>query len=240
MTPGWTLITGAARGLGASICRRLVGAGHSVLIHYRTSRPDETVKACRGKEGHVESIQGDLSDRQGIESFIERLYSQYRLNALVNNVGIYEMGSLLTATVDSWFTTFFPNLFAPAWLSQAFVKQLEGRSGAIVNVGTAGLTGARMIRQAPLYTLSKWALWGFTRTLAQELASSNVRVNMISPGQLEGSRDLKPQGHLRAEDLPMRRAGTRAEVAEWVAFLLSPAAEYVTGQNIEISGGYAL
>jgi NAD(P)-dependent dehydrogenase (short-subunit alcohol dehydrogenase family) len=236
----WVLVTGGAVGLGAAICDSLAQERHKVLVHYRTSSPQPVLTACRTAGVEAEAIWGDLGDLEGMQRFLQSLPTTLPLTGLVNNVGPYFCGSLQSASADLWQRALFTNFLAPVLLAREVVARVQSHPASIVNIGVAGLNSGKTIRHCPVYSLCKSSLWSFTHALAQEVASQQIRVNMVSPGQMEGSVDLQPTGHLDPAKLPMKRAAHFQEVAGVVAFLISAQASYITGQNIEISGGYAL
>jgi 3-oxoacyl-[acyl-carrier protein] reductase len=179
----------------------------------------EVVAPARGEE--LEACQRDLS-------------------LLINNVGPYQIGPLLKCDLEHWRELFESNLFLPATLTQAAAPALIANRGSIINIGVAGLFTQRVDLTSPLYRLTKQALWGATRTWARELAPHGVRVNMVSPGQLEDSEDLGPNAPRGRVELPMGTPVRYAEVVDVVMHLLDPATPSVTGQNIEVAGGYAI
>lgn len=216
MSEGWTLVTGGAVRLGSAICDELEAAGHRILAHTRNT-------PVKGRE----SLAGDFSTPDTLREFLRRL-EEYEVHYLVNNVGNYETDSALASPVQTWMNLFQVNFFAPLALIQACRPHLK----AVVNIGTAGLTHFSGETYASPYHMSKHSLYGLTLSLAKELASEKVRVNMVSPGVLENSVD---KGRKK---IPLGRFGKTREVARAVRFLIEQ--EYVTGQNIEVAGGYKL
>lgn len=235
----WVLVTGAALGVGAEVCRTLAAKGWDIVIHYRYSREEaESVAALCRKEGvQAELVQGDFSSVSQTEAFISEYRTRFsdETHALVNNVGAYLVASALETTSEQWLSLFQSNFFAPVFLTQSLIPSLQAHRGSIVNLGISGLHKVRTDIAATAYCLTKLSLLGYTRSLARELASTGVRVNMVSPGQLANTVDL-------TEDLrlPMGRLGTLEEVARAIAFFIDPASSYITGQNLEVAGGYAL
>lgn len=235
----WTLVTGAAKRLGAEICGQLAAKGHSIVVHYNTSRieAESAVNGLRKMGVQAESIQGDFSTIPGTQDFIERYLERFpKTKFLVNNVGNYLVKKASETNSEEWLDLFQTNLNAPAAISNALLPSLIQEKGSIVNIGVSGLTSARADTYCPAYTSSKMGLLLLTKSLAKQLAPKHVRVNMVSPGLLENAVDMPKDLTI----VPMHRAGTLEEVAQVVCFLFEPENSYITGQNIEISGGLRL
>lgn len=235
----WTLVTGGAKRLGAELCVYLAERGLPVLVHYRKSaaEAEAVVKVCRKIGVEAESIQGDFSSLESIEDFVRRCRRQFpEIQNLINNVGNYLAKPLSDTTAAEWQDVFHTNLQAPFILSQAFISSLKQYQGNIVNIGMAGVGGMHADAKRGAYKIAKMGLLMLTRVLAKELAGDRIRVNMVSPGYLENAVDLPKD----ASVLPMLRPAGLEEVARVVWFLLEDKSNYITGQNIEVSGGVAL
>lgn len=235
----WTLVTGGAKRLGAEICLTLAKQGHALAIHYHTSEESahSLVKLCHEAGAQAECIQGDFSTPQSTNDFIKRYLLQFpNTKNVINNVGNYLIKSALSTSVDEWATLFQTNLYAPIAIINALISSITEYRGNIINLGVTGIQNIPSSTYSTAYTSSKLALWMLTRSLAAELASRSVRVNMVSPGYLDISVNMPSNVNL----LPMHRLGSCSEVARVVAFLLDPKSEYITGQNIEVAGGVGL
>lgn len=233
----WTLVTGGAKRLGAEICLGLAKKGYDVIVHYHTSAAEaaHVVEACRRSGVKAEKISGDFSSTASTERFAaECLHRFPDIANLINNVGSYQLETILQTSAVQWDTLFQTNLHAPFTLIKALAPSLIRAQGSIINIGVAGIGHVRSQAKAGPYGIAKAGLWMLTKTLARELAPEQVRVNMVSPGMLDISIDLD------AVALPMSRPGTTEEVTNAILFLLEPANRYITGQNIEVAGGYAL
>ncbi len=229
----WTLVTGGATRLGAEICQTLAKSGHNILVHYRTSVQDAevVVKKCREQNVSSKMIFGDFSTQEKISEFIKDVPN---VKNLINNVGNILIKSSIDTTIEEYVDLMSVNLFAPIQITGAFLPGIKESSGSIINIGVAGAGNIRADLKYSAYSMSKLALLHYTKTLAKELAPQNVRVNMVSPGELENSVTLKNS------KIPMMRAGSLKEVARVVDFLLKDESGYITGQNIEVAGGLAL
>lgn len=236
---GWVLVTGGAKRLGAEICRALAQQGHDIVVHYRASQQEalSVAQTCRSFGVAAEIVQGDLSSQAGVSDFLQRYLNDFSdTSHLVNNVGNYFTDSLQKTGVAQWHELFQVNVHAPFHLIHALLPGIKSVRGRIINIGTLGIH-ARGYRRSSAYMITKESLLALTRSLAVELASDGVAVNMVSPGQLDISVDYTPEA---AAALPMGRAGRVEEVARVVAFLLQPESGYITGQNIEVAGAYGL
>ncbi len=235
----WTLVTGGAKNLGAEICRTLAAQGHSIVVQYRYSESEAqaVAQSCRDLGVEAEIIQGDFSSIETTVLFIVNYLARFReTKYLVNNVGNYFIGTALQTPLLKWGELFQNNVHVPFALIQALAPSIKKNQGSIVNIGVAGLAHGRADIYTTGYSCAKEALCLLTKSLAKELAPAHVTVNMVSPGYLESSVDLPKD----VSALPMQRPGSLTETAQLVAYLLSPAASYITGQNIETAGGLRL
>ncbi len=230
------LVTGSAKGLGRAIALKFAGPDCFVCIHARTSEEAarETLKEvrCRGGDGKV--ILADISSRLGCEKLFAGVGGE--LDLLVNNVGIYAAGPLATLDVGLWDRLLRTNLDGTFHCCQLAIPRLR-RGGSIVNIGYVGVANLAGTCRTAAYSVTKTGILVLTRSLALELAPRGIRVNMVSPGQLENSVDAPG---ICPEKIPLGRLGTMDEVAEAVAWLAGREAAYVTGQNLDVAGGLML
>ncbi|NGX53690.1 MAG: 3-oxoacyl-[acyl-carrier-protein] reductase FabG [Chlamydiae bacterium] len=223
------LVTGGAKGLGAAMCTELAQRGHSLVIHYNQSQRAAEELA---EKWQAQTIHGDFSTPAGVEAFIENYRDRFpSTQGLVNNVGNYLIASASKTTDLAWRDLFQINFFTPQALIQALLPSLK----SVVNIGTAGLHSTKAESYATAYMATKAALWFLTRSLAKELAPEGVTVNMVSPGILETSIDIE-----KVSKVPMKRAASLKEAARLVGFLFEKESHYITGQNIEVAGGFKL
>ncbi len=230
---GWTLVTGGAKGIGAAICRTMATEGHPIVVHYNTSQKEalEVAEDCRSLGVRAEIMQGNFSTQEQVAEFLQNYLQAFSLtDCLVNNVGNYLVKSVQETSPEELSLLYQTNVFAPIMIAKALsVKE------SIVNLGVAGLNAERADTYSSAYSMTKSSMLQWTRSLAKELASASISVNMVSPGYVEGSVDLP-----ELSKLPMKRAVTKDEVARLVAFLLNKNNRAITGQNIEIAGGIRL
>jgi NAD(P)-dependent dehydrogenase (short-subunit alcohol dehydrogenase family) len=209
------------------------------LVHFSVQdfKTEFVVEECRKKGVDAEAIQGDFSSKEGIAGLIRQIEKQsFQVENLINNVGNFFTFSSLDTPVELWRDLFETNLHAPFTLIQALISSIKLHQGSIINIGTAGAMDFRADIKYTAYTITKKSLYLLTKSLARELAKDHVRVNMVSPGELDNSISLS-QG---ASSLPMQRPASLLEVVRTILFLLNKDSAYITGQNIEVAGGYAL
>lgn len=237
------LITGAARRIGAAIARRLQADGYDVALHYRGSAADvqglvEELEA--GRQGSTLVLQADLAVFDRLPELVAKTVGHFgRLDALVNNASAFYPTPVGGATPAQWEELFAVNARAPFFLAQAAAPHLRAARGAIVNI--ADIYAEKPRADLPVYAASKAALLAVSRGLAVSLGPE-VRVNAVSPGAIlwpDGGIDPALQETLLAQT-PLGRVGEPADIAATVAWLLSDAAAYVTGQTLHVDGGRAL
>lgn len=235
----WTLVTGGAQGLGKEICKRLMQEGHSLIIHYRTSK-DSALKLqeeCRlqGVEAHI--VHGDFSDLKNIKLFAHSIKElQVPIANIIHNVALYNTKKTLALKPLEFEQLLHTNILAPYIITEQLLPSIKKNKGNIISIGTAGINSAKAEVHAGAYMMTKRALFDLTRSMAKELVSDGVRVNMVSPGFLERSVD-QPGPNAK---LINNRVASPKEIVNAIIFLLSPDNDYITGQNIEVTGGFKL
>jgi NAD(P)-dependent dehydrogenase (short-subunit alcohol dehydrogenase family) len=241
---GMVLVTGGSRGIGAAIARRLAAAGHPVAVNY-TSSPDAAaavVDAIRAAGGTAHAVGGDVGDAAQIEPMFAAAEAALgKLGYLVNNAGISGTPARIDEQDPAALSRLFAiNVIGTILSTGAAVRRLStkhgGPGGAIVNIGsvaarTGGLTGI-----IP-YAATKGAIDTFTRGAANELAREGIRVNAVAPGLIKTDMMTAELEQSAGGSIPLGRLGQPEEIAEAVAYLLSPAAAYMTGSVMTVSGG---
>jgi NAD(P)-dependent dehydrogenase (short-subunit alcohol dehydrogenase family) len=234
------LLTGASRGIGHATVKRFSAAGWRVITCSRHAFPEN----CPWEMGPEDHIQVDLSDADNtVEAIaeIKRRLENGRLDALVNNAGISPKGEggsrLGTIETDlrDWQKVFQVNFFAPVMLARGLMDELKEAKGSVVNV--TSIAGSRVHPFAgAAYATSKAALAGLTREMAGDFGPHGIRVNAISPGEID-TAILSPGTDKIVAQIPMRRLGTPEEVAKAIYFLCTDQSSYVHGAEIHINGG---
>jgi 3alpha(or 20beta)-hydroxysteroid dehydrogenase len=227
------LITGGARGMGAADARMLVKEGAKVVIG---DILDDEGQALADELGDAARyIHLDVSSADDWTAAVDTALSSFgKLNVLVNNAGIVQVGPLKTLDVARWQKVLDVNLTGPMLGTKAVIgPMIEAGGGSIINVSSIeGLRGAAYVHS---YVASKWGLRGLTKSSALELASSNIRVNSIHPGFIR-----TPMTEHLPEDMvqtPLGRPGTPDEVATFVVFLASDESSFSTGSEFVVDGG---
>ena len=233
------VVTGGARRLGRHLCSTLAARGYDVVIIYRSS--GEPARAlveqitAGGRRARARQVDVGV-ESQVAAAFAEIAREEGRVDLLVNNVGNYNPQPITSLTPAVWDATLAANL-SGAYYCCFHALPLMPAEGNIINIGMAGLDGIRANVRGADYYVSKTGLLSLTRSLAAAHAVRGIRVNMVSPGQLENSVDLPPPDEI-AQTVPLGRAGELEDVAQAVEYLLD--ARYVTGVNIDVAGGYRL
>jgi 3-oxoacyl-[acyl-carrier protein] reductase len=229
------LVTGASRGIGAAVAKRLAREGAKIAVVYGHSQEKaETVaKQIREAGGTAVCFQADFAKPELITDLLKNVVNEFgRLDILVNNAGVFEAGGLigeidlagLTRTIDI-------NIRSLFLLTQEAAKHLPS-GGRIINVSSC--LGERAIfAGASVYNMSKFAVSGLTRSWAWDLAPRNITVNAVLPGPIDTDMGSPGAAGLTA----MKRMGTAEEVAAAVAFLATPEASYITGAQLAVDGG---
>jgi len=237
-----SLVTGASRGIGRAIARALALEGATVFVGARDEgRLAEVVRECADAGGTAVALVLDVSDRTSVDAALQKiLEAQGRVDHLVNNAGITRDNLLLRMKKEEWDQVLATNLTGTYLCTQAVLKpMLKQRSGRIVNVtSVVGLTGNA--GQAN-YAASKAGIIGFTKAVAREVASRSITVNAVAPGFIDTDMTAAMTDKARESlisSIPLGRVGRPEDIASAVAFLVSDAAAYITGQVLGVDGGF--
>ena len=234
------VLTGASRGIGHATVKRFSAAGWRVITCSRQPFSDK----CPWPAGPDDHIEVDLADPADIEDAVAEIRARLpdgKLDALVNNAGIspkQEGGGRFdsrSTPMELWRQVFQVNFFAPIMLARGLFDELGAAGGSVVNV--TSIAGGRVHPFAgTAYATSKAALAALTREMAADFGPHGIRVNAIAPGEID-TAILSPGTEKLIDEIPLRRLGRPAEVADTIYYLCSEASSYVTGAEIHINGG---
>lgn len=239
------VVTGASRGIGEAIAKKLASLGTTVIINYNGSaeKAEAVKQEILEQGGKAETIQCDVSDFNACEKFFKEVIDRFgRIDILINNAGITKDGLLLRMSEDDFSKVLDVNLKGAFNCIRFSARQMmKQRYGRIVNmasvVGVAGNAGQVN------YAASKAGVIGLTKSAAKELASRGITINAIAPGLIETdmTKDLaeKVKDEM-AKQIPLKRFGQAEDVAEAAAFLVSDGAAYITGQVLHVDGGMVM
>jgi 3-oxoacyl-[acyl-carrier protein] reductase len=238
------IVTGASKGIGASIAKHIANEGAAVVVNYSSSKEgaDRVVAAIAAKGGKAVAVQADVSKEADVRKlFAETKKAFGRLDVLVNNAGIYEFSSLDEITAEHFHRQFNLNVLGLILSSQEAVKNFDDKGGSIINISSVVATLAPP--HASVYSGTKAAVDAITRSLAQELGPRKVRVNSINPGMVEtegthtaGITDSEMRKSTEAST-PLGRIGKPEDIAPAAVFLASDESSWITGETLYISGG---
>jgi len=238
------VVTGASKGIGASIAKALAEEGASVIVNYSSSKQDaeRVVAEISARGGRAIAVQGDVSKPTDIERLFSAAKRSFdRLDILVNNAGTYEFAPLESVTEQHFHKHFDLNVLGLLLATKEAVKHLGPEGGSVINISS--MASSMLMPNSAVYAASKAAVDAITGVLAKELGPRKIRVNAISPGMIEteGSRaggfvgtDFQKMVEAQA---PLRRMGQPDDIAPTAVYLASSDSKYMTGETLLVSGG---
>jgi len=238
------VVTGASKGIGASIAQHLAAEGASVVVNYASSKAgaDAVVKGITANGGKAIAIQADVSKIEDIQRLFAETKSAYgKLDILVNNAGIYEFAPLEGVTPDHFHRQFNLNVLGLLLTTQEAVKLIDGNGGSIINISS--IVGRMPVPTGSVYSATKAAVDAITVALAGELGARKIRVNSLNPGMVE-TEGFHTAGLDQSEfrktvesQTPLGRIAQPEDIARAAVFFASDDAGWVTGQTLLVSGG---
>ena len=232
------LVTGSATGIGRGIALALAREGYDVAVHYRRSAAEAaaTKAEIEGLGVRAITLHADVTDRVAAASLVQQAHDELgSLAVLVNNVGNYVYRPLDELSLEEWDDVFATNLDATFATCRAAIPIMRAAGGGrIVNIGYAGAENLVARPNMTAYAIAKTGVVLLTKAIARAEASNGITANVVAPGVIENSA-TKPLG-----EIPAGREGRIEEVAAAVRYFVSPEAGYVTGQVLEVAGGWNL
>ncbi|PSL23741.1 SDR family NAD(P)-dependent oxidoreductase [Chitinophaga ginsengisoli] len=238
------IVTGASKGIGASIAKYFAAEGAKVVVNYASNKEgaDKVVKAITDSGGKAISVQGDVSKAADVTRLFEETKNAFgSLDILVNNAGIYQYSPIEEVSADSFQQQFTINVWGSLLAIQASLKLFGDKGGNIINISSEA--AKTPLPTGAVYSATKAALDAITISLSKELGAKNVRINSILPGivETEGSHSA---GFIGSEaevklvaNTPLGRTGQPEDIAKVAVFLASDDAAWITGEKISVSGG---
>ena len=238
------VVTGASKGIGASIAEHLAAEGASVVVDYATSKAgaDEVVRHITENGGKAIAVQADVSKPKDITRLFNETKAAYgKLDILVNNAGVYEFAPLEAVTPDHFHRLFDLNVLGLLLTTKEAVKHMNGE-GSVLNIGS--IVGHMPVGSAPVYSATKAAVDALTVALSKELGPRKIRVNSLDPGMVEtegfvsAGLDESEFRKTVESQTPLGRIAKPEDVARAAVFFSSDDAGWVTGQSLIVAGGY--
>jgi 3-oxoacyl-[acyl-carrier protein] reductase len=230
------LVTGASKGIGRAIARELSRAGADVVIGYRSGKDEAEQLAA---ELGARAVQADVSSAEDAKRLVEEAGD---VDVLVNNAGLTRDGLLARMSDDDWRTVIDTNLSSVFYTCRAVTRpMMKKRAGSIVNVSS--IVGVHGNWGQTNYAASKAGIIGFTKSLARELGSRNIRANVVAPGYVRTAlTDVLPEEATKAmiDNTPLSRVAEPEEIAGAVRFLASDQASFITGEVLLVDGGLGM
>lgn len=238
------VVTGASKGIGAGIARRLAGEGAAVVVNYATSREgaDKVVADIVGAGGRAVAVQGNVATAADADRIVAEANSAFgKIDILVNNAGVYRFTAIEEVTEEEFHRQFDTNVLGLLLATKAAAARFGDEGGSVINIGSV------VSRLTPpgssIYTATKGAVDAITRVLAKELGPRKIRVNAINPGVVEtegthaaGISGSEFEAHA-VRQTPLGRVGQPDDIAAVAVFLASDDARWVTGETLVVSGG---
>lgn len=241
MSENLALVTGGSRGIGKACALHLAQAGYNVVINYAGNEEaaKQTVSELEALGVKAEAVKFDISNHDEAQEAVAKIIEKYgRIDVLVNNAGITRDGLFMRMSKENWDAVINTNLTGAFNVTQPVIKiMMKQRSGAIVNM--ASIVGIYGNAGQANYAAAKAGLIGFTKSLAKELASRNIRVNAVAPGFVQTDMTKSLDSAQISEHIPLKRLGDADDIAGAVKFLAVDAT-YVTGQVLQVDGGLTI
>lgn len=239
------VVTGASKGIGASIAEHLGAEGAKVVVNYSTSKEgaDKVVAKIKAKGGEAIAVQGNVAKEADITKLFAETKKTYgKLDVLVNNAGIYEFSPIEGVTSEHFHKQFDLNVLGLLLTTKEAVKLIGPEGGSVINIGS--IVGSMPLANAAVYSATKGAVDSITVALSKELGAKKIRVNALNPGMIDtegvraagiGESDLRKQVEAGT---PLGRVGQPSDIGTAAVLLASEDAGWVNGQTIMVAGSF--
>ncbi len=239
------LVTGASRGIGRATALELAKAGARVAVNFAGNRAaaEEVVAMIEAAGGEAFLVQADVGDATAVDAMIKAVVERFgKIDILVNNAGITRDNLIVRMKEEEWDAVIHTNLKGIFNCTKAVAKlMMKQHYGRIINM--TSVVGIMGNASQANYAAAKAGVIGFTKSIARELASRNITANSVAPGYIATDMTTvlpeQAKQSLQAQ-IPLQRQGTPADVAAAVLFLVSPGADYITGQTLNVDGGMVM
>jgi 3-oxoacyl-[acyl-carrier protein] reductase len=236
------LVTGGSRGIGRGIALKLAQSGADVVINYleREDAAREVVDWVRGMGRRAHLIKADVGHEEQVESMFSEISDQFsKLDIVVNNVGPFMVKKVLKMTSDDWRLMINGNLTSAFYIAKHAVPMIDKteNGGSIIFIGAPNAERVGSQSESPAYSIAKTGVIILAQTLARDLGSKHIRVNVVNPGFIEND-SMTP--HMRSwmpQEVPLGTIGSPSNIADAVCFLASGRADYITGAVLNVHGG---
>jgi 3-oxoacyl-[acyl-carrier protein] reductase len=239
------LVTGGSRGIGRGLALRLAQDGARMAIAYRSNKvaAQQTLRQLQANGVDCVAVETDITDAGRCDQLIKTVADRFgRLDVIVNNVGDFRWGTLAESSLPDWHGIFTSNLYTVLYMCRAALPHMRrARWGRIINMGAVGAERAFGQAKISAYAAAKAAVVALSRSLALEEAKNGITVNVVNPSSIDVNElTLEEARKIRDARFPIGRPPTVEDVAATVAFFASEEAEYLTGQVVNVSGGWML
>lgn len=238
------LVTGSSGGIGKAIALHLASKGFDVAFHYNHSAEaaDQASKEATVHGVKAIALQADITQPESAKSLVEKAAGELGgLSVVVNVVGNYLSKPTSQISVEEWHSVIDSNLNTTFYVTRAAIPHLKSAgSGRIINIGAASAQNVTARGTNTAYIIAKTGIIIYTKSLAKELIKDKITANVVSPGIAENSFEYEHDYQETMPKLPAKRPATLSEIAHAAWFFISPDAEYITGQVLEVSGGWSL
>ena len=237
------IVTGASKGIGREIAKKLAMKGYQVIANYNKSEKEilNLKQELLEKNINIDIFRADVSKREEVEKLVSYTIEKYKkIDVLINNAGISQIKEFTQITDDDWNNMINTNLNSVFYMTQNVCKNMiKNKKGCIINISSIwGITGASCEVH---YSISKAGIDAMTKSLAKELGPSNIRINSIAPGIIDtGMNKSLTQEEIKVieEEIPLEKIGTTIDIEKCVEWLMED--KYTTGQIISVNGGWII